>query len=534
MCLAIFTGNIINFQDRIQNEAKDIRFKMFNLFRNIFFILWITLFSALGMQMGIELEQQGVTYIKPEAVVLQDHIRLFESLEKIDDRPIWYLEVDGSGNLEFVTDPIATENAECEGRILSIIQQMRSLLDWCLNQAHPGQYGFSLSIPQSQFSSHIETIGTWVHKSADGETLANDISIIIQNPTWRVRPQITFQLPLPLIPSFIVHMAYEHGSLTKTLNNMIKNEFFPLGIFGRSFSAGEGLAYLTILYAERLSNYHDSSELGPKGILTLMSRVSFSEMYSRLPPSDKDIFNSILENFLKVNGKINLFKAPYSLFYGENLAENQEIRTAVGSLKIKDFIDSIITPEKFSEFTQECRDKFHRILTELGESETIDEDAKPVIQEVLTIISKRFFNFNGKDIISPPPFLRHTYSMGKYTHLTPGTAVIEMRGYNQKNSQLRMDETIVDWLKEEIQSTLINWEISKSLKRMIKGNIEGCLNLINKCQNSEISLEKLIRELHSPLIKTLSQRIMQAIHALRSIDELSRLKQEYIEFLKNL
>jgi len=519
---------------------------MHNLFKKTVFILLWTIFSASGMdvaapiskKMGLELELQGVVYQKPDTIALQDHVRLFESNKKFTgtEKPLWYLEVDGAGNLEFVTESFIL-NGGCEAEIFSIINEMRQLLRWCLDHTVPSPEGFfSFKVEQGALNVDLMGVGKWVHKSPVGEPLPYDIEVNVQNPTWRIRPQITFQLPLDLIPAFILHMAYDHSSLTTILNELIRHGFLPLAIFEKEFSSGEGLAALTILYAEILSNHHDPEELGPKGILTLMSRVSFSSMYASLDTSEKEVFSVILDKYLAANGGKKLFKAPYSLFYGEDLGQHPEIKSRIMGLTIKNFIQSIINPTHFGGLFDEFKAKFYEILTTLRGHPDTNVDAKAIIEEELENLSKGLFNFRGNDLVSPPPFLRHTYSMGKYNTPHAASAVLEVRGYSSKyKKQMRMDETVFEWLHEEIESALVDWSPSKNIKRMIKGNIEGCISAIEQIiKTPPASIVDVKKKLSLPTTRTYYNDIARFIESLTEIGQLQDLKTLLIELLKKM
>lgn len=125
--------------------------------------------------------------------------------------------------------------------------------------------------------------------------------------------------------------------------------------------------------------------------------------------------------------------------------------------------------------------------------------------------------------------------MGSYESLGAGMAVLEMRGYSQKcKIQLRMDEPVVDWVKEEITAALTNWTISKSIKRMVKGNIEGSFAVIDKAQKRTIDLEKIKEHLNLATTRTYHDSVTRSIETLGSIEELDSLKSEYLKLLQLL
>jgi len=84
------------------------------------------------VKMGVELELQTYMYQIPASNSgFIDHICLFESEKKKDNSPHWYLEVDGSGSLEFVSNNffLPTE-AETFSTCLSEMNSvMKNLID---------------------------------------------------------------------------------------------------------------------------------------------------------------------------------------------------------------------------------------------------------------------------------------------------------------------------------------------------------------------------------------------------------------------
>ena len=119
---------------------------------------------------------------------------------------------------------------------------------------------------------------------------------------------------------------------------------------------GSGLSLLTIIYCELLaSNIINARELGPKGYLTLMSRLSFSDMYDNLEL--KESFSKKMDQYSLYNGKRSLFKSPYPLIYGDDLMTavdpkitkcTKNVVRIIRAATLSDFIESIKTPpEKY-------------------------------------------------------------------------------------------------------------------------------------------------------------------------------------------
>jgi hypothetical protein len=260
-------------------------------------------------------------------------------------------------------------------------------------------------------------------------------------------------------------------------------------------------------------------------------------MYAGLSAADKDTFSRTLERYVGANRGKGLFKRPYSLFYGQNLAKRKDIIETITGLKIEDFIASIIEPGRFRDFTQGLSERFRGILEEVRASAGIHPTVAAVIDEELENLRRGLFNFKGTDLVSPPPFLRHTYSMGKYESPRPEVAVLEMRGYSVKcETPLRMDETIESWLREEVTAAVAEWNPSASIKRMLKDNIGGSFSVICKAQDPRepIDLEQMKRELQAVTARTYDRRIVGLIESIgaTTAEELARLRAGYIELLR--
>jgi len=82
---------------------------------------------------------------------------------------------------------------------------------------------------------------------------------------------------------------------------------------------------------------------------------------------------------------------------------------------------------------------------------------KDVNQE-LNRLEKKMFDYQGKDILSPPPFLSSAYSMGKLPNLATPYAIIEMRGYRHQYQQnIAMGKPISLWLSREMDNAKNIW-----------------------------------------------------------------------------
>jgi hypothetical protein len=86
----------------------------------------------------------------------------------------------------------------------------------------------------------------------------------------------------------------------------------------------------------------------------------------------------------------------------------------------------------------------------------ISNAAKIIVKQV----NLGFF-VNSSDLVSPPPFLPNTYSMGKYEGNNKKTAIIEMRGYSRLyDSKMKMGPIILQWFNREFQNAYAKWDSS--------------------------------------------------------------------------
>ena len=166
--------------------------------------------------MGVELELENYKYEGKIYLGAVDHIRLFESEKKRANSPLWYLEVDGSGALEFVSQDFLTTEAAMFSQCIS---EMNILMEDIVNK---------VSIDSSQLAApqintwqllyfkgdKIKGIGKFVHKSPHGDSIIGSIPIKIERtPFPYVLPQATFQFPLSHMSNFVEYMAVSHERL---------------------------------------------------------------------------------------------------------------------------------------------------------------------------------------------------------------------------------------------------------------------------------------------------------------------------------
>jgi len=139
---------------------------------------------------------------------------------------------------------------------------------------------------------------------------------------------------------------------------------------------GSGLSLLTILYCELLASTPAmSKELGPKGYLPLLSRLSFSDMYSDLEANEKEKFSQIMEKYSNEKGQKFLFPKAYSLNLGPvNLLDSvltkecmKDVLQKIKKVTFDDFIKSIQKPH--GDFVLENNQIFSNSLKCLLDSE---------------------------------------------------------------------------------------------------------------------------------------------------------------------
>lgn len=398
--------------------------------------------------MGIELELQGIQYENPGITIL-DHLRLYESKKKKEgtDKPNWYLESDGSGNIEFVSRPFNINDHE-EEKILwqSVIDMHKLLLEIIssskIESVREGNFKF-------QAKKGTETsLGKWVLEPDNDYILPEEkidldkvdyINIDIMDITCKVRPQATFEFPLRLIKKYTKNMS-KHGKIQEALKKLehlkVKDD-------------KDGLGYLIILYKNFLNDDKPYEEMGPKEKLPLMSRKSFSSMYQAI----KGIG---FQDYLEEIKDQKLFKIPFSFnLEGEELSDRDEIKEIINHITLGEWVASIISPQN-----KNLQKKVEEFWSKMVQDKSTK--AKELIYHQLRI---NLFNYS-EDLLSPPPFLPNTYSMGKYRDNSKNsTGIIEMRGYPTiYTSQMRMGVMLMSWLETELESAKRQWENPKKME----------------------------------------------------------------------
>ncbi len=423
-----------------------------------FIVIAIFCLPTMGMEdkesckirMGIELELQGIEYDDLETVT-PDHLRLFQGKD-------WYLEVDGSGNLEFVSEPffLEAESSLKMSPLFKPIQQMHRLLAYIIGTSKEEKFYDADSqkekihfVFEEKKGKSFEDMGEWVLspgknnaslKEIEAIKKKTDIKLIIKDLTCRVRPQATFELPLHLIPQFTSYMANKHPKLNRIKNALIEKQY-------------DSFTYLIGLYINFLKDKGKYEEAGPKEKFPLMSRKSFSSMYASLGKEIKlqEVFKEELDN--------KLFAIPYFIMFdGEDISENNEIyKKELETITIGNWISSIVDPS----IGQKRRNYYKEFWNGLLEKKVEKDDE----YELLTYQIKNLGLYDKTtDILSSPPFLDNNYSMGKYDDSSKPTAIVEMRGYTKAyGMDIRMGQLVLSWLEREVYNASRVWNPSKIL-----------------------------------------------------------------------
>lgn len=231
--------------------------------------------------------------------------------------------------------------------------------------------------------------------------------------SYSIKPQITYKLPLKNIPDLFEHLQDLSVSQTaELLLSILKNkkELIPspnsdlikkhqIDILNYLLKTGsiqlignekispsvKGLCFLFIDYWLKLfvGDFEVKTDLELKSSLSVMSRISFKNMYNSLEQKEKYDFIEIFQGVIDfLPEKLNKNIVKYSAF--------KKIYSNV--MDIKKWFDSIIYDDK--EY----------------------------------IINKSYTDF-----LSPPIHLDSSYSMGKYSINDKNFALVEVRCYNPVN-----------------------------------------------------------------------------------------------------
>lgn len=446
------------------------------------------------IKMGIELELQDIRWDMGSDIT--SHLRIFESSKKVLgmlDKPQWYLEVDGSGNIEFVSHHFYLPSIFSplnEHPLYQSIGEMHMLMAHILKKSTLKKkshlFIFEASKNKSYKHEKIQEIGTWTIKipNSDLSSYTSDpsqqkIRILIKNIECKVRPQATFELPFSLISKFSSYMANKHPRLSLAIRKIQPNESGTSEENTKELAPQKGFIHLIKLYIMLLQSANESQETGPKGYLPLMSRRSFSSMYKDL--SSKDFANEQMNLLEKEEG---LFKTVYHVFReGRDVSCEAAMRQSIAHATVKDWIESIQHP--------------------------IQGQAKRHTHE--TILSTVLSNYSPSsdvmcsDLLSPPPFLTPTYSMGRYNMDGNGErAIIEMRGYTALyKSDMRMGPLVFLWFTREAINAKKCWNSAGPLVTVEEYNkaLDSLIKEVNQSEwkKGEIILQDIFNRVSPPL-----------------------------------
>lgn len=410
-----------------------------NLFMNfcLFFILYIgfhsficSLYSAEGEEhlkasaipaitaapppqklMGIEIETSAIKIHSPD----EDN-KISFTIDHLAGKK-WMIEEDTSDATFSENPPYAGFDRNLELKtirgfnqieIQHVILPMKDLLNYFHASARP-----SLQITASGLSAFFGTIVT------AESTNPPEVSIKSKEDDTSVRPQITYQLPLHLLPQvferlrFLGHekvndfldcldssvpLTFGEAEITAKLQSrlLIRRNvghdqklqlFFKRDIAEaihnvthRSSQNVKGFCYLFFYYwyviFNNKENPADDSEPGPKKSLAILSRVPISQLFDKLNLEEKTEVHNVLAPIIALHGAHFRIRG-YS---------NYDAHTIFSPITLQDWYESVVNPAA---------------------------------------------RMNGADLLSPPPGLGDDYSMGTLDidADSSGLALIEVRGY---------------------------------------------------------------------------------------------------------
>ena len=361
--------------------------------------------------MGIEIETSAIKIESPDP----DH-KIGFTIE-LSPGKMWMMEEDTSDDT-FSSDlsyagydrnlELKTVGGFNQVDIYHVINPMKDLLSFFHASARP-----SLQITAPMLSS---LLGTTVTAEL---TNLPEVSIKAKEDDTSVRPQITYQLPLHLVPQvferlkFLGHekvndfldcldptvpLTFDETKINEKLlhrklmmRNAARNQKLQL-FFKRDIAETiqnithgaspnvKGFCYLFLYYwyviFNNKENQAEESEPGPKKSLAIISRVPVSQIFDKLSSQEKLEVQTILGPIITVHGSAFRIKA-YSNYDGQTITSPATILNWYGSI--------------------------------INLAERIE----------------------GVDLLSPPPGLEEGYSMGALDIDTDssGFPLIEVRGY---------------------------------------------------------------------------------------------------------
>lgn len=366
------------------------------------------------LKMGIEIETSAVKIYSPDrgCIIGFTITTLFGKT--------WMIEEDTSDNTFYQMPPYAEYNQNLEFKtiggfnqeeIIEVGGQMQKLLEIFHTRARP-----TLEIDDKMVRELLDNLEVMPKPRNPPK-----VSLKAKIEDKSIRPQITYQIPLFLLPQVFKHLEdLGHPKIRDFLECLIpiippelneegiqrrlKHDRLMMRNVGHDkyvqlflkraiaenmnrmpVGNAKGFCYLLLYYWYAIFNNKEnpleSSEPGPKKSLAILSRIPLSQLFDSLDDSDKERVLAILSPIIESDGE--KFKiAAYSDYDGN---------TVNSSLTLKDWYQSVVDPR----FRQEIKGR--RV-----------------------------------DLLSPPPELKTTtYSMG-YLDIardSSGFALIEVRGY---------------------------------------------------------------------------------------------------------
>lgn len=364
--------------------------------------------------MGIEIETSAVKIHSPD----KDHKIGFTITTPF--RKTWMIEEDTSDNTFATTPPyeVFDQNLEFKtiggfngGEIMHVSGDMQHLLVFFHTRATP-----ALEIDAAELSGLLKGLEV-IPKPGNPPK----VSLKSKTEDRAIRPQITYQMPLALLPQVFEHLGVlghdkiikfldclnpdippelSEAEIAKKLTHrllMMRNaghdkqvKLFLKRKIGPEVARlptgnAKGFCYLLLYYWYVIfndkENSFESSEPGPKKSLAILSRVPLSQLFDKLDDSDKAIVRGTLDPIIMDHGASFKITA-YSNYDGVTISP---------PLTLRQWYGSVIEPRL-----------------------------------------RREVKGRHVDLLSPPPGLEDTgYSMG-YLDIekdASGLALIEVRGY---------------------------------------------------------------------------------------------------------
>ncbi|CAO5682264.1 MAG: hypothetical protein HEEMFOPI_01645 [Holosporales bacterium] len=205
-------------------------------------------------------------------------------------------EVPGIWNLEFksIGNGFGLDEVEIMDQA---IQEIQMIIETMFQSTEQNSISFdNHSFNVKTFD--VDNLQKLLNVKADTSMNKKQIEIVFKEndeKLMRVRPQLTFQLPLSKIAYLFRHLHILKGNpritsffhpITQENNLRILNNVGEIN----DMSAAQGLVMLFSFYVEQFFSEHGTDEPGPKTSFPVMSRITFRDMYEHLPKDQKELF----------------------------------------------------------------------------------------------------------------------------------------------------------------------------------------------------------------------------------------------------